>query len=252
VVRKSYGLRLPHRAGAERKGGRRRRHAPAHRAAGCRVPPGGGRCRDNGARDDCGGRVLGRIGRSPVASATGAEALAATREPGAPPPSQTRLGGLALSAVNGLWGDTLAGNATGARPSDDRARERRDVPLDRASVAAAFPDATSRLVVFLTGWPETTRRGGAAPRRRRGAGSYGDRLHRDLEFSPVYVRYNSGLRVATPAVPCPGCWVTDRGMARPGSRRHADRTLHGRTRAPAPATTPRSTARPGLPRCAPW
>ena len=99
--------------------------------------------------------------------------------------------------MNGLWGDTLAATQPAlALPMTVRANGR-DVPLDRASVAAAFPDATSRLVVFLHGLAESDvswwRR---APGDAEAPGSYGDRLHRDLGFSPVYLRYNSGLRVS--------------------------------------------------------
>jgi pimeloyl-ACP methyl ester carboxylesterase len=73
----------------------------------------------------------------------------------------------------------------------------RDVPLDRTSVAAAFPEATSRLVLFLHGlaegdaswWLRTAGDDGTA-------GSYGDRLQRDLGCTPVYLRYNTGLRVS--------------------------------------------------------
>jgi pimeloyl-ACP methyl ester carboxylesterase len=132
-----------------------------------------------------------------LVSAAGGEALAVTCEPGAPPPSQTRVGSLALSAVNGLWGDTLAeGHPALAFPMTVRAHGR-DVPLDRASIAAAFPEARPRLVVFLHGLAESDAswwlHTAAVPET---AGSYGDRLQRDLGLTPVYLRYNTGLRVS--------------------------------------------------------
>jgi pimeloyl-ACP methyl ester carboxylesterase len=129
--------------------------------------------------------------------AAGGEALAATGEAGAPAPSQTGAGRLALSAANGLWGDTLAeGHPALAFPMTVRAHGR-DVPLDRASIAAAFPEAGSRLVVFLHGLAESDAswwlHTAAVPET---AGSYGDRLQRDLGLTPVYLRYNTGLRVS--------------------------------------------------------
>ncbi len=50
---------------------------------------------------------------------------------------------------------------------------------------------TGRLVVFIHGLCETD-----ASWRFKGGPTYGERLHDDLGLTPLYVRYNTGLRVA--------------------------------------------------------
>jgi pimeloyl-ACP methyl ester carboxylesterase len=68
------------------------------------------------------------------------------------------------------------------------------VALDAGSLSAAYPGATARLVVFLHGlmgnefyWDW----GGAHP-----GDSYGARLASDLGWTPIYLRYNTGLHVS--------------------------------------------------------
>ncbi|MEA5367841.1 alpha/beta hydrolase [Amycolatopsis sp., V23-08] len=93
--------------------------------------------------------------------------------------------------TNGMFGARNAGRGTGEEMTV-RIR-RRPVTLDRPSLAAAFPEASSRLVVFLHGLVETERSW------FRGAGpdaDFGARLAGDLGTSAVYVRYNSGRHVS--------------------------------------------------------
>ena len=66
------------------------------------------------------------------------------------------------------------------------------VEPEREALAAAFPDATPRLVVFLHGLMETE----FSWRLRRAASTYGARLRRDLGCTPVYVRYNTGRHIS--------------------------------------------------------
>ena len=68
-----------------------------------------------------------------------------------------------------------------------------------AGLAAAFPDATSRLAVFVHGLGETDEawrllplRGADRARRR----TYGERLQDELSFTPLHLRYNTGLRIS--------------------------------------------------------
>jgi pimeloyl-ACP methyl ester carboxylesterase len=68
------------------------------------------------------------------------------------------------------------------------------VPPQAAELRTAFPQATGRLVVFLHGLMETEHAWWLAA--QRSGGSYGDRLSADLGLTPVYVRYNSGRRIA--------------------------------------------------------
>jgi pimeloyl-ACP methyl ester carboxylesterase len=74
----------------------------------------------------------------------------------------------------------------------------RDVPLTPAALAAAFPDAGGRLVVFLHGLVETERSWfhRSEPDKARTGTDFGSRLAEDLSCSPVYVRYNTGRHIS--------------------------------------------------------
>jgi pimeloyl-ACP methyl ester carboxylesterase len=127
----------------------------------------------------------------------GARSLARRADPEAAPIADSRGGGFALAALNGIAGDRLARRHADLALELSVRRHGRDVPLDQPSVAAAFPDATPRVAVFVHGLCESDkawllRAPGDATRRR----SYGARLHDELGYSPVYVRYNSGLHVS--------------------------------------------------------
>ena len=63
------------------------------------------------------------------------------------------------------------------------------VPPEPEALAAAFPDASPRVVVFLHGLMETEFSWGTGE-------TYGTRLKRELGYTPVTVRYNSGLRIS--------------------------------------------------------
>ncbi|MDQ7808576.1 hypothetical protein Q5425_32995 [Amycolatopsis sp. A133] len=137
---------------------------------------------------------------SEVASGLAATAVAAIRVP-ARPARDYWTGSVLESAAGhhlagvsaGMFGARLP--AAGRRSGDEMTvrAERRPIGLDHRSLAAAFPAATGRVVVFLHGLVETERSWfrGAAP-----AGDFGTRLAADLGTSAVYVRYNSGRHVS--------------------------------------------------------
>jgi pimeloyl-ACP methyl ester carboxylesterase len=112
----------------------------------------------------------------------------------APSVSDGRAGRLVLGAVNGMWGDTLVRR----HPElglDMQVRARgRAVQVDRDGIAAAFPNATPRLAIFVHGWCETDE--WWLPRATDQRADFGSRLHRDLGYTPAYLRYNTGLRVS--------------------------------------------------------
>src|SRR5436305_14286346 len=81
-----------------------------------------------------------------AAARGGARAAAlGTADRGAPLGSQLR-GSLALGALNGVYGSHLRGRM---RLEMEVRRRGADIPLTPESVTAAFPDATSRIVVFV-------------------------------------------------------------------------------------------------------
>jgi pimeloyl-ACP methyl ester carboxylesterase len=99
--------------------------------------------------------------------------------------SESPRGAAAIAALNGLIGDRLEAEGSElAAPMSVRIDGR---PVD----ARAFADARPRLVVFLHGLMETElswRWGRREP--------YGARLARDLDCTPVYVRYNTGRHIS--------------------------------------------------------
>lgn len=110
----------------------------------------------------------------------------------------TPRGRFARAAVNGLIGDRLRDEGSrfcfdmGVRVAG------RDIALDRAGVAAAYPDATDKLVVFVHGLSENEAYWNRAARPRREVAdrrSYGDRLVED-DWTPVFLRVNTGLPIA--------------------------------------------------------
>jgi pimeloyl-ACP methyl ester carboxylesterase len=128
----------------------------------------------------------------------GASLLARRSAEDGPALAATPAGSLALGAINGLYGNHLT--ERGNRLALGMAIRRRgeDVELTDAGSAAAFPDATSRIAVFVHGlfgdddnWRLFPLRG-AHPGRR----TYGERLQDELSFTPVTLRYNTGLRIS--------------------------------------------------------
>ena len=114
------------------------------------------------------------------------------------PLSGHRAGRLTLAVVNGLWGDTISGRHPElATPMAIRSRDE-DVPPTAEALRAAFPAATERIAVFVHGLCETEEYWSLAARRHHGTEgtTLGSRLRRDLAYTPVYLRYNSGLHVS--------------------------------------------------------
>lgn len=105
--------------------------------------------------------------------------------------------GRAISAINGVLGDRLQQQGNGlALEMSIRVRGRGIVPR-RAELAEAFPAATSRVAVFLHGLTENETFWHRPPGRRSWHPvSYGRRLADDHGITPIYIRYNSGLRVS--------------------------------------------------------
>src|SRR3954468_3021645 len=105
--------------------------------------------------------------------------------------SATPRGALVVGVLDGLRGDALerAGRPL-AGPLAVGVRGR-PVPPERPALAAAFPHATPRLVVFLHGLMETE-----VSWRLGGRPTYGARLERDLGATSIEVRYNSGRHIS--------------------------------------------------------
>ncbi|HEY2438697.1 MAG TPA: hypothetical protein VGI07_00630, partial [Solirubrobacteraceae bacterium] len=123
----------------------------------------------------------------------GAAAFSLTRTEDNPSISDSLPGRMAVGAINGMWGDRLNGRRSVLETPMAIRSGGRDVPLTPDSLARAFPDATPKIAVFAHGLCETD------DAWRLGADRsvpYGDRLRAELGYTPVYIRYNSGLHIS--------------------------------------------------------
>ena len=118
----------------------------------------------------------------------GASALARRIAPDAPGLADSPRGSIALGALNGAFGEALPGELS---LELTLRRNGREVVTDSAGLASAYPDATPKLAVFVHGLCETEAAWhiGARP-------GYGYRLKGELGYTPVDVRYNTGLHVS--------------------------------------------------------
>lgn len=105
---------------------------------------------------------------------------------------------LALAAVNGFAGDRLSRSANPLAARMELRHRGRCVPIEREPLTATFPQAARRVVVFVHGlacsesmWRLRSQRHYGRPEQ-----TYGSRLEAELGYTPLYVRYNSGLHIA--------------------------------------------------------
>ena len=108
--------------------------------------------------------------------------------------SDTPRGAALIAALNGLIGDTLERRQSALhQPMAVRAHGE-PVDMGRVGLAAAYPAAGPRIAIFLHGLMETefSWRWGT----HETGDHYGALLERELGFTPVYVRYNSGLHIS--------------------------------------------------------
>jgi pimeloyl-ACP methyl ester carboxylesterase len=106
------------------------------------------------------------------------------------PLSQTPRGAVLLGVLNGLDGDALEREDSPLQqPMALRVRDA-PVPPEPDALAAAYPGATGRLVVFVHGLMETEHAWSIA-----GEG-YGARLRRELGVTPLFIRGNTGRHIS--------------------------------------------------------
>jgi pimeloyl-ACP methyl ester carboxylesterase len=98
---------------------------------------------------------------------------------------------LAIGVLNGTIGDYLKRTGNGLATSMTLVLGGRPLPLDRASITAAYPDASPRVVLFVHGLMSTETVWEMAD-----GTTYGSQLARDFGVTPLYARFNSGLHVS--------------------------------------------------------
>ncbi len=103
------------------------------------------------------------------------------------------------SSLNGFWGDYLSQRNNALAEGMSLRANGRAVPVRADAVAAAFPHASNKICVFVhslaaTEWLWTF---SSAQYYDGDPGiSFGSRLQDELGFTPVYIRYNTGLHVS--------------------------------------------------------
>ena len=102
-----------------------------------------------------------------------------------------------LSALNGVLGDHLdASNNPLAIPMQLR-HSGHALTLTRAGIIEQLPDVSGKIVVLIHGLCMNDLQWKTGGDGMTAEHDHGAALHRDLGFTPVYVRYNSGLHVST-------------------------------------------------------
>jgi pimeloyl-ACP methyl ester carboxylesterase len=97
----------------------------------------------------------------------------------------------ALALLNGLTGDYLARTGNGLATQMTLVHSGEPIATETDALNAAYPDATGKVVVLVHGLMSTE-----SIWRMPDGTDYGTRLQAELGYTPLYVRYNSGLPIA--------------------------------------------------------
>ncbi len=101
-----------------------------------------------------------------------------------------------IAALNGIYGDEMTNRGNGFALTMRIRHHGKPVAMNAAAIASAFPQATGRIAVFVHGWCMSERSWWRSPRDGEERVPYGARLRSDLGFTPVYLRYNTGLHIS--------------------------------------------------------
>src|SRR3954470_5570868 len=138
-------------------------------------------------------------GAGVAATATGvAVAARAATDPAYRPLAQRPRGNVAISALNGAWGDLLARTNNPLALDMTVRLNGRDVAISRDSLARAFPAVGGDLAVFVHGLCESGASWLLSGDRHYSdpEATHGTRLHDDFGVTPIYLRYNAGLHIS--------------------------------------------------------
>ncbi len=118
-------------------------------------------------------------------------------EPAADRPTPAAVD-LAIGALNGFVGDRLERTRNGLRIRMEFRHEGRPLPLETETLRCVHPGAAAKLAVFVHGLAGTEQVWQFYSEEHYGdrQTTYGSILERELGYSPVYLRYNSGLHVS--------------------------------------------------------
>lgn len=125
-------------------------------------------------------------------------AAALLPRPSPRPIGSTPRGNQVLAALNAARGDQLARDQSALAIPMALRSEGDDIAPTRETLALAYPAATGKLALFLHGLGESEHSWKLHAERHYNdpSVSYGSRLAKDFGYTPLYVRYNTGLHVS--------------------------------------------------------
>ncbi len=102
------------------------------------------------------------------------------------------------ASLNGFWGDYLRQNSSRLDLGMTLRLDGRDLPVTTEDFAAAFPSPTNKICVFVHGLAATEWLWSLSSKEHYGdpAVTFGTRLQADLDFTPIYLRYNTGRHIS--------------------------------------------------------
>jgi hypothetical protein len=137
------------------------------------------------------------VGTALHAGAVAVGALA-SRQVNGRPLDDTPAARVALAILNGAHGDLLDRETPPLATTMTLRQAGQVVPVQAGDLAAAHPEASGRLVVFLHGLTETEGAWCYKSDRHHGRPgiTYGTLLEHDLGLTPLFLRYNTGLHIS--------------------------------------------------------
>jgi len=98
-----------------------------------------------------------------------------------------------ISALNGVVGDYLRGRANGLEIAMGFYARGERVACERREIARAYPSATGKVCILVHGLADSEAVWRFPGKREV---TYGTLLQRDLSYTPLHVRYNTGLHIS--------------------------------------------------------
>jgi pimeloyl-ACP methyl ester carboxylesterase len=104
----------------------------------------------------------------------------------------------AQSSLNGFWGDYLARKNSRLDLGMTLRHHGRHLPATSEAFAEAFPSPTGKLCVFVHSLAATEWLWSLSSETHYGDPdvTFGTRLRDDLDYTPIYLRYNTGLHIS--------------------------------------------------------
>ncbi len=164
------------------------------------------------------------------AAALAARMVTAARASGIGSISDRPRGHATLAVVNGIRGDHLHREGSPLALPMTLRHAGRDVAADAGSLRTAYGRGHTRLAVFVHGLVETEDSWQYRSSARWGSAgvSYGSRLHADLGYLPIWLRYNTGRTLAANGAALAALLTRlVRGLARDGGGARPRRALDG-------------------------